>query len=159
MTAISTGKEPRIALFSGSFRPFTIGHADIVERALALFDKVVIAVGINKSKPGDEASADHAVEAIGRLYAGESRVEVRTYSTLTVQFARSVGARFIVRGIRSVKDFEYERDMAQVNSQLSGIETVVLFSRPELSVVSSSLVRELKSFGEDVRPYLPQNNI
>lgn len=157
MTAISTKNEPRIALFPGTFRPFTIGHADIVERAMTLFDKVIIAVGINCAKDGDEDAAQQTAEAIRRLYACEDRVEVVTYSTLTVQLARKLGAQFIVRGIRSVKDFEYERDMAQVNSQLSGIETVVMFSRPELAVVSSSLVRELEAFGEDVSPYLPKN--
>lgn len=146
----------RIALFPGSFRPFTIGHADIVERALALFDRVIVAVGINRAKPGDEAAAETAAETIRRLYASESRVEVMSYSTLTVQLARKTGARFIVRGVRSVKDFEYERDMAQVNSQLSGIESVILFSKPELGAVSSSLVRELEAFGEDVGPYLPK---
>lgn len=146
----------RVALFPGSFRPFTIGHADIVERALQLFDKVIIAVGINRSKPGDETAAETAADTIRRLYAGESRIEVVAYSTLTVQLARQTGAKFIVRGVRSVKDFEYERDMAQVNAQLSGIESVILFSRPELGVVSSSLVRELEAFGEDVEHFLPK---
>ena len=146
----------RVALFPGSFRPFTIGHADIVERALQLFDKVIVAVGINRSKPGDETAAEAAADTIRRLYAGESRIEVVAYSPLTVQLARQRGAKFIVRGVRSVKDFEYERDMAQVNAQLSGIESVILFCRPELGAVSSSLVRELEAFGENVEPFLPK---
>ena len=153
MTATSTN---RTAIFPGSFRPFTIGHADIVERALALFDKVVIAVGVNKAKQGDAENAGKAVETIKSLYASEPRVAVTAYSTLTVQLATSLDAKFIIRGIRSVKDFEYERDMAQVNAQLSGIETVVLFSRPELATVSSSLVRELDSFGMDTAQFLPK---
>lgn len=154
MTHISTPTE-RIAVFPGSFNPFTVGHADIVARGLELFDHIVIAVGINPSKPGNHSDA---VGAISKIYAGNPRVSVRTYEGLTVDFARAVGARFILRGVRSVKDFEYERDMAQINSQLSGIESVLLLSRSELSAISSSIVRELERFGHDVSNFLPSNN-
>lgn len=153
MTATSHNK--RTAIFPGTFDPFTIGHASIVERALGLFDKIIIAVGINYSK----TSAESALSRIGeieRLYAGmENRIEVRRYSGLTVDFARQCGAGFILRGIRSVKDFEYERDMADINRQLSGIETVLLYSLPEYSAVSSTLVRELEYHGKDVSAFLP----
>ena len=131
------------ALFPGSFRPFTRGHADIVARALALFDEVVIAVGVNVSKPLHDIEA--ALEPIKKLYAGEPRVRVAT----------AIGDACIVRGVRSTKDYEYERDMADINRQLSGIETVILFSRPELGAISSSIVRELESYGVDTTPYLP----
>ncbi len=151
MTPTSTSS--RTAIFPGSFNPFTRGHADIVERGLRLFDRVVIAVGYNINKPAADAEA--AADAIRRLYDGHPRVEVVVYSCLTVQLARQVGAQFILRGVRSVKDFEYERDLATVNMQLSGIESVILFSRPELSALSSSMVRELSAYGEDVTPYLP----
>lgn len=154
MTHISTPTE-RIAVFPGSFNPFTVGHADIVARGLELFDRIVIAVGINPSKPGNHSDA---TAAISKIYAGNPRVSVRTYEGLTVDFARAVGARFILRGVRSVKDFEYERDMAQINSQLSGIESVLLLSRPELSAISSSIVRELERFGHNVSNFLPSNN-
>ena len=154
MTPTSTVEaEGRVALFPGSFRPFTRGHADIVSRGLALFDTVVVAVGVNPDKPTPEGDA--TVEAIRALYAGEPRVVVTSYSCLTVDFARSIGARFLLRGVRSVKDFEYECDMADINRQLSGIESVILFSRPELAAVSSSVVRELQGYGHDVSQFLP----
>ena len=153
MTATSTATNERIALFPGSFNPFTRGHADIVERGLALFDRIVIGIGVNADKP----CAGHAgaVEAIRKLYAAEPRVSVAEYEGLTVRFAERIGARFILRGVRSVKDFEYERDMAHINAQLSGIESVLLFSKPDLAAVSSSVVRELKHYGEDVSQFVP----
>ena len=154
MIHTSTEKNERIAVFPGSFNPFTIGHADIVERGLALFDRIIIAVGVNIAKEAADASV--AVEAIRRIYSGEPRVSVEAYTGLTVHFARSHGARFLLRGVRSVKDFEYERDMAQINSQLSDIESVVLFSRPDLAALSSSVVRELARYGVDVSKFLPE---
>lgn len=141
------------ALFPGSFRPFTRGHADIVERALALFDEVVIAVGVNAAKPLHDIEKD--LSPIKKLYAGEPRVRVEAFTGLTAHYARTVGAACIVRGVRSTKDYEYERDMADINRQLSGIETVILFSRPELGAISSSIVRELESYGVDTTQYLP----
>ncbi len=142
------------ALFPGSFRPFTRGHADIVERALTLFDEVVIAIGVNVEKPA--AVLDALVEPVRRLYDGNPRVRVEAFTGLTATFAEQCGACCIVRGVRSFKDFEYERDMADVNRQLSGVETVILFSKPELSAVSSSIVRELAAYGADITPYLPE---
>lgn len=141
------------ALFPGSFRPFTRGHADIVARALALFDEVVIAVGVNVSKPLHDIEV--TLEPIKKLYAGEPRVRVEAFTGLTANYASAIGAACIVRGVRSTKDYEYERDMADINRQLSGIETVILFSRPELGAISSSIVRELESYGVDTTPYLP----
>lgn len=145
---------PRTALFAGSFDPFTIGHASIVSRALPLFDRIVIAVGVNMSKTSaDEVS--RRVEAITALYADEPRVTVTHYEGLTVDMATRCGARWLLRGVRSVKDFEYERDMADINRQLSGLETVLLYSLPEHAAVSSSIVRELHAYGRDVSDYLP----
>lgn len=151
MTATSTNR--RIAIFPGSFNPFTRGHADIVERGLKLFDRIIIAVGYNAGKP--VADAYVAAEEIRRIYIGRPEIEVTVYSCLTVQLARQLNAGFILRGVRSVKDFEYERDLATVNMQLSGIESVILFSRPELSALSSSMVRELAAYGQDVSTFLP----
>lgn len=146
---------PRVALFAGSFDPFTIGHASIVERALPLFDRIVVAVGTNVGKTGVSAAAER-VAAIRRLYPG-SRVDVLdTGGELTVDVAARVGARWLLRGVRSVKDFEYERDMADVNRRVSGIETVLMYSLPELSAISSSVVRELRAFGRDVSEFLPK---
>lgn len=136
------------ALFAGSFNPFTIGHADIVKRGLELFDEVVIAIGDNQDKPSSDI--DERLTTIRNIYKDESRVRVEVYHSLTVDFAREVGASALLRGVRSVADFEYERQMADANRALAGIETVVLFTRPELSYISSSLVRDLKKHGADV---------
>lgn len=148
--------EARVAVFPGSFRPFTAGHASIVDRALGLFDRIYVAVGVNVAKgEAGEAAALASVETIARHYADEPRVVALSYRGLTVDLAREVGARFLLRGVRSVKDFEYERDMADINRKLSGLETVLLYSLPELSALSSSVVRELEGYGADVSPFLP----
>lgn len=144
-----------MALFPGSFNPFTRGHASIVERGLRIFDRIVIALGVNPEKAEDVSQRDIELDIIRRLYANEPRIEVAAYSGLTVDAAREHGAKFILRGVRSVKDFEYERDMADVNRKLSGIETVILYSLPELSAVSSSVVRELEKYGADLAEFLP----
>lgn len=141
------------ALFPGSFNPFTRGHADIVERGLRIFDSIVIAVGVNPGK--HPADAEALADSIRTLYADEPRVSVMTYNTLTVDLAHKLGVDFLLRGVRSVKDFEYERDMADINRQLSGLESVILFSRSEFAAISSSVVRELQSYGHDVSSFLP----
>lgn len=138
----------RIALFAGSFNPFTIGHADIVERGLAMFDEVVIAIGENQDKPS--ADIDVRVQTIRNIYKENARVRVEVYHSLTVDYAKQIGACALLRGVRSVADFEYERQMADANRALAGIETVVLFTRPELGYISSSLVRDLIKHGADV---------
>lgn len=144
----------RTVIFPGSFNPFTIGHADIVERALRLFDRIVVAIGYNEQK-GNKADVEERLNTIRSLYAQESRVEVISYSGLTVDAARQCGATAILRSVRSVKDYEYELQMADVNRQLTGIDTVVLFARPELASISSSVVRELQHFGQDITRFLP----
>lgn len=143
----------RIAVFPGSFDPFTIGHKSIVERALPLFDRIIVAVGYNENKISANDVGDR-LEMIRKCFPGESRVEVTSYSGLTVDFARRTGAEFILRGVRSVADFEAERNLADVNRRISGIETILLPSLPELGYVSSSMVRELTNNGYDVTPFL-----
>lgn len=145
----------KTALFAGTFRPFTIGHADIVERALKVFDRVVICVGMNLEKSGSEGDVESRLEAIRIIYASRSEVEVIARGGLTVDVAREVGADALVRGVRSTKDYEYERDMVDANRSISGIETVIMVARPELAFISSSLVRELQAYGRDVSEYLP----
>lgn len=149
------------ALFAGSFNPFTIGHASIVERALPMFDRIIIAVGVNAVKAAESSPAiseHNNVKAI-REYARRfpaGKVEVISYSgELTVDVAHRVGADILLRGVRSVKDFEYERDLADINRRIGGIETVLLYSLPEHEAVSSSVVRELRSYGRDVTDLLP----
>ncbi len=144
-----------IILFPGSFDPFTIGHADLVERALQLFDEIIIAVGINEQKSG-WIPVEQRVQALRDFYQGNAHVRVESYSGLTTDFASSVGASAILRGVRTVKDFEYEQQMADINRHLSGIDTVCLFASPQLAAISSSLIRELAHFGKDITPYLPE---
>ena len=143
-----------IAIFTGSFDPFTVGHNDILRRALPLFSRIVIGVGVNERKQY-MLSAEERCAAIRRIYEGEEKIEVKAYSDLTVDFARREGAAYIIKGVRSVKDFEYEREQADINRQLSGVETLLLYSDPRYSSVSSSMVRELIHFGQDVSRYLP----
>lgn len=143
------------AIFPGSFDPFTLGHHSIVKRTLAFVDEVIVGIGFNEGKKGF-LPLEKRVEMIRSLYADEPRVKVLPYSGLTVDFAREQEADVIVRGIRSVKDFEYEESIADINRKLSGIETVFLFTEPELSSVSSSVVRELVHYGKDVSAFLPE---
>lgn len=143
------------ALFAGTFNPYTRGHHAIVQRALAIFDKVVVAVGCNMSKEDGLSAAEERCSAIKKVYEGDPRVEVATYGGLTMDYAREIGATALLRGVRSVKDFEYERDLADVNLRLGGIETVILVSSPENAAISSSLVRELMAYGKDVKDLLP----
>ena len=145
----------RTGIFVGSFDPFTIGHDSVVRRALPLFDRLVIGVGVNPGK-SCMLTPDERVAAIRRLYEGDGRIDVRQYAGLTVDFARSVGAQFVVKGVRSVKDFEFERDQADINRRLTGLETIVLFAEPGLDAVSSSVVRELTRFGHDCSVFMPQ---
>ena len=144
----------KTGIFVGRFDPFTIGHLSIVRRALPLFDKLVIGVGVNERKTYLHTTEER-IEAISRLFADEPAVEVRSYSGLTVDFAHSVEAGFIVKGVRSMKDFEYEREQADINREIGGVETVLLFAEPQLAHISSSMVRELTHFGKDPAPYLP----
>ena len=145
----------RVGVFVGSFNPFTVGHDSIVTRALSLFDRLVIGVVGDQVHKPDMPTAEERIQAIRDLYRDEPRIEVKAYYGLAVDFARAENAYFIVKGVRSVKDFEYERDQADINRQLSGVETVLLFSEPQYSAVSSSMVRELQHFDVDVTPYLP----
>lgn len=147
----------RTAIFPGSFDPFTVGHASIVERGLPLFDEIVIGVGINENKKTCYSLA-RRLDNIREIYKNERRVRVESYEDLTIDFARRVNAQFILRGLRSVRDFEYERDVANMNKYLAGIETVIFFTEPNLTSVSSSVVRELIHFGKDVSHFLPQGN-
>ena len=143
----------RIALFPGSFNPFTIGHANIVSRALKMFDKVIIGIGINCEKPQDNITEN--LKEIETKYADEPRVKVITYSTLTADVVEKENATCIIRGIRNDVDLKYESEIAQVNYTLFKVETVFLLASPELKEISSSIVRELQKFGKKVSDLLP----
>ncbi len=144
----------KTGIFVGSFDPFTIGHDSIVRRVLPLFDRVVIGVGHNERKKYMTPTAKR-VEEISRIYSNEPGVDVKQYNDLTVDFARREGAQYIIKGVRSVKDFEYEREQAEINRRLTGIETVFLYAEPGMESISSSLVRELIHFGKDVSQFIP----
>ena len=144
----------RTGILVGSFDPYTIGHDSLVKRALLLFDKIVIGVGYNERKKYMQTT-ETRVETIRQIYKEEEKIEVKQYNDLTVDFARREGAEFIIKGVRSVKDFEYEREQADINRQLTGIETVLFFAEAGMESISSSVVRELTHFGKDVKRFLP----
>ena len=149
----------KTGIFVGSFNPFTIGHDSIVRRALPLFDRLVIGVvGDNVHKP-DMPSAEERMQVIRDLYADDARIEVKPYNGLAMDFAKAENAKFIVKGVRTVSDFEYEQWQADFNRKLGGIETILLYTEPELASVSSSAVRELQHFGVDVSDYLPKKKL
>ena len=150
-----SAEQRRIALFPGTFDPFTLGHQSLVKRVLTCADTVVIAIGINEKKQ-TYYTLEQRVAAIRALYAEEPRVKVITYSGFTVDVAQQEQASFILRGVRSVIDFEYEKAIADVNRQLTGIETLLLFTEPAYAHISSSVVRELLHFGKDVSAFLPK---
>ena len=144
----------KTGVFVGSFDPFTIGHDHIVKRALPLFDRIIIGVGVNERKQYMQ-SAEIRKQKIQKLYKNEKKITVKTYSDLTVDFAHREMADYIMKGVRSVKDFEYEREQADVNRRLGNIDTLLFLAEPGMESISSSLVRELVHFGKDVREFLP----
>ncbi len=145
----------KTAIFPGTFDPFTIGHESLVKRGLALVDEIVIAIGINPNKKTFFSLEDRE-KMISALFTNEPRVKVMSYESLTIDFAKSVDAHFILRGIRSVNDFEYEKNIADVNRIIAGIETFVLFTEPEHTHINSSIVRELLTYGKDVDKFVPK---
>lgn len=146
----------RTGVFVGTFDPFTVGHDSIVNRALPLFDKLVIGVvGDNVNKP-NMSPAEQRADAIRQVYQHHTNIDVQIYQGLAMDFAKSVGAQFIVKGVRSVSDFEHEQWQADFNRRLGGIETILLYCEPELASISSSAVRELAHFGVDVSEFLPK---
>ena len=142
------------ALFSGTFDPFTIGHHAIIKRTLNIVDEIIIAIGINTEKK-TLFSLEERLENIQKIYTEEKRIKVAHYDGLTIDFAKESGVDFILRGIRNINDFEYEKNMADINLKLSGIETIFLFSEPEYSYISSSLVRELIHYKKDISNLIP----
>jgi pantetheine-phosphate adenylyltransferase len=148
--------KPNIALFPGSFDPFTKGHASIVEKALGLFDKVVIGIGENAAKQYFYSLEDRK-KFISRVYINQTRVEVMVYTGLTIEACREHGAKFILRGLRNSADFGFERNIAQMNHAMNpGVETVFLVTDPELSAISSTIIREIIKHGGNAKPFVPE---
>lgn len=145
---------PRTAIFPGSFDPMTTGHLALLERALPLFDRIIVAVGVNTGKQGF-LPVDERLERIRRAVAHMPQVEVLTYSCLTTDLCRQTGAQFILRGVRDAADFAYEQKIADINRLVApDIETVLLLADPATAVISSSMVRELAAFGKDISKYV-----
>ncbi|HMI01233.1 MAG TPA: pantetheine-phosphate adenylyltransferase [Pedobacter sp.] len=149
----------KTALFPGSFDPITIAHVDILLRALPLFDKVVVGIGLNSSKQGF-LSAEKREEIVRAVFSAHANIEVQLYEGLTVDFCRKVNARYMVRGVRSVSDFEYEKAIAQINqTMMPEVETIIILSKPEYSAISSTIVREILRNNGDVSKFLPPEAI
>ena len=146
----------KTALFPGTFNPFTIGHYSLVKRALTIFYKVIIAIGINSTKENNLDEIEENKKQIAELFKNEN-VKVITYTNLTADIVKAEKASCIVRGIRGISDYEYEKNMADINKELFEIETVFLFSDLKYAHISSSLIRELKRFGKEYKHLLPES--
>jgi len=145
----------RVAVFPGTFDPFTIGHSSIVERSISLFDEIIIAIGVNDTKK-NFFSPEKRIEMIKSLYSGNKQINVLAYEGLTVDFVKKMKANCIIRGVRSVSDFEYEKTIADMNREISGIETLLFFTEPKLTHICSSTVRELLRYGHDISKFIPE---
>lgn len=145
----------RICLFPGTFDPVTLGHVDIINRALPLFDKIIVGIGLNSAKE-PMFSAEQRRDWIMEIYKDDSRVEGAIYQGLTIDYCKTIGAHFILRGIRYVSDFEYEKTIADANRTLDkSIETIFLTGEPKYTSVASTIVRDIIRNGGDARPFLP----
>ncbi|MBI3133355.1 MAG: pantetheine-phosphate adenylyltransferase [Bacteroidetes bacterium] len=148
----------RIAVFPGSFDPFTKGHESIVNRFLPLFDQVIVAVGVNSTK-NYLFTLESRLAHIQSLFAAQPKVSIETYQGLTVDFCKQKKARYLIRGIRNTTDFEFEKSIAQMNQTLSGIETLFLMTDPQLAPVNATIVREIKKNNGDVGAFVTNNQI
>lgn len=144
----------RKALFSGTFDPFTIGHYSLIKRALHFTDEIVIAIGVNYEKK-TFYSLEERIHTIQKIYEKDQCIKIMSYDMLTVDFAKEIEADFLLRGVRNINDFEYEKNLADINRKLANIETVILISEPEYEHVSSSLVRELIYYKKDISHLIP----
>ncbi|SMD38798.1 Phosphopantetheine adenylyltransferase [Reichenbachiella faecimaris] len=147
--------DKKIALFPGSFDPFTKGHQDIVRRALKLFDEVVVAIGYNSAK-SRYFEVEYMVERIKSAFSPEESVSVIVYNELTADLAKKTDALFLIRGLRNTTDFEYENSISQVNRYLNDkLETVFLITSPDYAHISSTIIREVHKYDGDISPFIP----
>lgn len=145
----------KVAIFPGSFDPITLAHVDIVKRALPLFDKIIVGIGVNSTKKG-YLLPEKRKAILEKVFADYKQIEVQFYEGLTVDLCKKTGASFIIRGVRSVVDFEYEKAIAQINqNMMPELETIVLFSKPDYAATSSTIVREILINGGDVSAFVP----
>jgi len=146
----------KIAIFPGSFAPFTVGHQSIVDRALTLFDKIIISIGINSEK-NQYFSIEERMDWIEAVYGNNPKIEVKRYEGLTVDFCKKENANYILRGLRDSHDFKFEKNIAQMNKELnSTIETIFIITPPEISHISSSIIRDIIKNGGDVSKFIPK---
>lgn len=146
----------KIAIFPGSFDPYTLGHHDIVMRGLNLFDEVIIGIGYNSSKKNRYFDIDWMVSKIESVYINQDRVKVVVYNELTSTLAKKYEANYLIRGLRNTTDFEYENSISQMNRYLNDdLETVFLITSPQFAQISSTIIREVHRFGADVSDFLP----
>ncbi len=146
---------PKIAVFPGSFDPITVGHVDLVKRALPLFDKIIVAIGVNTNKTY-LFDLDQRLSWLKEVFKDEPRVEVGQFQNLTVNYCNRIGAKYLLRGLRNGSDFDYEKTISQMNHIIgNGIETIFLISQPPFSHISSTIVREILKGGGDASPFLP----
>jgi pantetheine-phosphate adenylyltransferase len=146
----------KIALFPGSFDPVTKAHVDIVKRSVSLFDKLYIGIGVNSTKQG-LLSIEKREQMLRAVFETDPRIHVIAYEGLTVNFCKSIGAAYMIRGIRTVSDFEYEKAIAQMNHSLEpDIESIFIVSKPGYSSISSSIVREIMRYNGDVSQFIPK---
>ena len=146
----------KIAIFPGSFAPFTVGHQSIVDRALPFFENIIIAIGINGEK-NQYFSIEERMEWIKAVYGNNPKIEVKRYEGLTVDFCKKENANYILRGLRDSHDFKFEKNIAQMNKELnSTIETIFIITPPEISHISSSIIRDIIKNGGDVSRFLPK---
>ena len=146
----------RKAIFPGSFDPITLGHLDIINRGLPLFDEIVIAIGINTDK-NYMFSLEKRIQFIEETFKDEPKISVTTYSGLTTDFCKEIGAEIILRGLRNPADFEFEKAIAQTNRKLSGIDTVFFLTSASTSFISSSIVRDVYRNGGDIKGLVPDS--
>jgi len=145
----------KTALFPGSFDPITIAHVDILKRALPLFDKIVVGIGLNSSKQS-YLSAEKRQEIVSACFSNFNNVEVKLYEGLTIDFCKKLNVQYMIRGIRSVSDFEYERAISQINqTMMPEVETIFILSKPEYSAISSTIVRDILRNHGDISKFLP----
>lgn len=148
----------KIALFPGSFDPFTKGHESVIEKALPLFDEIVIGVGVNSSK-NYHYSLESRLAHIQSIYNGISKIKVQVFKKLTVDFCKDIQADFILRGLRDTNDFEYEKSIAQMNLKLSGVETVFFMTDPAVAPISATIVREIVKNGGNIDQFVTKSEI
>jgi pantetheine-phosphate adenylyltransferase len=144
------------AIFPGSFDPITLGHVDVINRALPLFDEIIIAIGINNDKTY-MFSLEDRIGFIKKYYDNEPRIKVETYTGLTIDFCKKLNIHFILRGLRNPADFEFEKAIAQTNRKLSTVETVFLLTSADTSFISSSIVRDVLRNGGDISGFVPES--